>query len=111
MQVATGDYEFSVDTRSGGSMVTVRFVYSVREHGEDTRYGVAYAVSKLISSSSDKNVRPTQSFLTRAASYFLTQHNRFCDFFHASPLLPALALNAEVGLFFSQSEIALQNSF
>jgi len=52
-----------------------------------------------------------QLVLPRVASHFLAEHNGFRDFFHASTLLPALPLNAEVGLFFSQAEIALKNSF
>src|ERR1700678_1408373 len=48
---------------------------------------------------------------TRIPFHFFAQHNRFRNFFHRLALLAALPLERQVGLFFAQSKIALQNPF
>jgi len=47
----------------------------------------------------------------RVAADVVAEHDGFRNFLHGFALLPALALQSQVGLFFVQAEIALQDAF
>jgi len=47
----------------------------------------------------------------RSAPNLFAQYDGFGNFFHRLALLPALALDAEISLFFGEAKVALQDSF
>src|ERR1700727_447706 len=57
-----------------------------------------------------KALKLGSSFL-RISPYLVAEHNGFSDFLHGLAFLAALALQGKVGLFFVETEVALQNAF
>ena len=100
------------DRRSAGAGASgIVPIFSEAEAWVFLRRPAYKAVSAVIGGTSEKvNPRLVKLIRFRSVSDFLAQYNRFGNFLHGLALLPALALDAEIGLLLGQAKISLQDS-